>query len=162
MADSFSKKENFKKKLQKAKEKGVNIYLPLDSTIADKFAPDASTNNSASNEIPSGWMGLDIGPKAADDYAAVIKQSKTILWNGPMGVFEFAAFSSGTKIVAQALTEVKGISVVGGGDSAAAVRALPASRRDPACRGRCRCLFHPDACRHAEGASAHLPDGLGL
>lgn len=110
--------------LQKAKEKGVNIYLPLDSTIADKFAPDASTNNSASNEIPSGWMGLDIGQQAASDFKEVVLKSKTILWNGPMGVFEMEAFENGTKTIAEAVAEAtnKGaFSLIGGGDSAAAV-----------------------------------------
>ena len=110
--------------LQKAKEKGVNIYLPLDSTIADKFAPDASTNNSASNEIPPGWMGLDIGQKAAGDFKEVVLKSKTILWNGPMGVFEMEAFENGTKTIAEAVAEAtnKGaFSLIGGGDSAAAV-----------------------------------------
>ena len=110
--------------LQKAKEKGVNIYLPLDSTIADKFAPDASTNNSASNEIPSGWMGLDIGQQAASDFKEVVLKSKTILWNGPMGVFEMDAFENGTKTIAEAVAEAtnKGaFSLIGGGDSAAAV-----------------------------------------
>jgi len=110
--------------LQKAKEKGVNIYLPMDSTIADKFAPDASTNNCASNEIPSGWMGLDIGQQAAADFKEVVLKSKTILWNGPMGVFEMDAFANGTKTIAEAVAEATNhgaFSLIGGGDSAAAV-----------------------------------------
>ena len=110
--------------LQKAKEKGVNIYLPMDSTIADKFAPDATTTNCESNGIPSGWMGLDIGKKAAADFKEVVLNSKTILWNGPMGVFEMEAFENGTKTIAEAVataTENGAFSLIGGGDSAAAV-----------------------------------------
>ena len=110
--------------LQKAKEKGVNIYLPMDSTIADKFAPDANTQNCESNQIPDGWMGLDIGQKAATDFKEVVLNSKTILWNGPMGVFEMEAFENGTKTIAEAVataTENGAFSLIGGGDSAAAV-----------------------------------------
>ena len=110
--------------LQKAKEKGVNIYLPMDSTIADKFAADAATQNCASNQIPDGWMGLDIGEKAATDFKEVVLNSKTILWNGPMGVFEMDAFSNGTKTIAEAVAEATNngaFSLIGGGDSAAAV-----------------------------------------
>ena len=110
--------------LQKANEKGVNIYLPMDSTIADKFAPDATTTNCESNGIPSGWMGLDIGKKAAADFKEVVLNSKTILWNGPMGVFEMEAFENGTKTIAEAVataTENGAFSLIGGGDSAAAV-----------------------------------------
>jgi len=110
--------------LQKAKEKGVNIYLPLDSTIADKFAPDANTQNCESNSIPDGWMGLDIGQQAANDFKEVVLNSKTILWNGPMGVFEMEAFENGTKTIAEAVaaaTENGAFSLIGGGDSAAAV-----------------------------------------
>jgi len=110
--------------LQKAKEKGVNIYLPMDSTIADKFAPDANTQNCESNQIPDGWMGLDIGQKAAADFKEVVLNSKTILWNGPMGVFEMEAFENGTKTIAEAVataTENGAFSLIGGGDSAAAV-----------------------------------------
>ena len=110
--------------LQKAKEKGVNIYLPMDSTIADKFAPVANTENCESNNIPSGWMGLDIGQKAAADFKEVVLKSKTILWNGPMGVFEMEAFENGTKTIAEAVAEATtngAFSLIGGGDSAAAV-----------------------------------------
>jgi len=110
--------------LQKAKEKGVNIYLPMDSTIADKFAPDANTQNCESNSIPDGWMGLDIGQQAANDFKEVVLNSKTILWNGPMGVFEMEAFENGTKTIAEAVaaaTENGAFSLIGGGDSAAAV-----------------------------------------
>jgi len=110
--------------LAKAKSLGVNIHLPMDSTIADKFAADAQTTNCESFGIPSGWMGLDIGTKAIADFKEVILKSKTILWNGPMGVFEMEKFQNGTKSIALAVAEAtsKGaFSLVGGGDSVAAV-----------------------------------------
>lgn len=110
--------------LQKAKDKGVNIYLPTDSTIADKFAADATTTNCESFAIPAGWMGLDIGQKAISDFSEVIMNSKTILWNGPMGVFEMESFQKGTRAIAEAVavaTEKGAFSLVGGGDSVAAV-----------------------------------------
>ena len=110
--------------LKKAAAKGVNIHLPIDSTIADKFAADANTNNCESYAIPSGWMGLDIGTQARADFSEVILSSKTILWNGPMGVFEMEKFQAGTKAIAVAVAEAtqKGaFSLVGGGDSVAAV-----------------------------------------
>lgn len=111
--------------LEKAKKKGVNIYLPVDSTIADKFAPDAATENAASNTIPSDWMGLDIGTEAASIFKEVVLNSKTILWNGPMGVFEMEAFANGTLAIAEAVAEATkagAYSLIGGGDSAAAVQ----------------------------------------
>lgn len=111
--------------LQKAKEKGVNVYLPVDSIIADKFAPNAATENTASNTIPAGWMGLDIGTEAADIFKEVVMNSKTILWNGPMGVFEMDAFANGTRTIAEAVAEATktgAYSLIGGGDSAAAVQ----------------------------------------
>jgi phosphoglycerate kinase len=117
--------ETCKEILNKAEEKGVKIHLPMDSTIADRFAEDATSTNCESNAIPSGWMGLDIGKKASADFAEVIKNSKTILWNGPMGVFEMDAFSHGTKSMAIAVADAtkKGAySLIGGGDSAAAVQ----------------------------------------
>ncbi len=110
--------------LKKAAEKGVTIHLPADSIVADKFAADAATNTSPSNAIPDGWMGLDIGPDAAKSFAEAIKKSKTILWNGPMGVFEMEKFQAGTKAIAQAVadaTQAGAFSLVGGGDSVAAV-----------------------------------------
>ena len=110
--------------LEKAKEKGVNIHLPVDSTIANKFAADAETRNCESYDIPSGWMGLDIGTKASTDFREVILKSKTILWNGPMGVFEMEKFQAGTKAIADAVadaTRLGAFSLVGGGDSVAAV-----------------------------------------
>jgi phosphoglycerate kinase len=110
--------------LEKAKAKGVNIHLPVDSTIANKFAADADTRNCESYEIPDGWMGLDIGTKAMVDFREVILKSKTILWNGPMGVFEMEKFQAGTKAIADAVadaTKLGAFSLVGGGDSVAAV-----------------------------------------
>ena len=110
--------------LRKAEEKGVCIHLPPDSIIADKFAADAEISSSLSNTIPDGWMGLDVGAMACDMFTKVILDSKTILWNGPMGVFEMAKFQHGTKCVAQAVaeaTERGAFSLVGGGDSVSAV-----------------------------------------
>ena len=110
--------------IKEASDKGVRLVLPTDIVVAPAFAADSPATIVAAEAIPSDQMGLDIGPDSAAAFAAAIRECKTVFWNGPMGVFEFAAFSNGTKIVAQALTEVSGISVVGGGDSAAAVRAL--------------------------------------
>ncbi|KIC90686.1 phosphoglycerate kinase [Flavihumibacter solisilvae] len=110
--------------LQKAADKGVRIHLPSDSVIADKFDANAQTSAAPSNAIPDGWMGLDIGPSACDQFANVIKRSKTILWNGPMGVFEMSKFQHGTKAIADAVAEATmdgAFSLVGGGDSVAAV-----------------------------------------
>ncbi|HEX6847629.1 MAG TPA: phosphoglycerate kinase [Chitinophagaceae bacterium] len=110
--------------VKKAEMKGVCIHLPPDSIIADKFAADADTSDAPSNHIPDGWMGLDIGPNACDQFTNVIKRSKTILWNGPMGVFEMEKFRHGTRIVAKAVVEATNsgaFSLVGGGDSVAAV-----------------------------------------
>ena len=110
--------------LSKAAEKGVNIHLPKDSVIADRFAEDAKTSTSDSDAIPDGWMGLDIGPKAAADFGRVIAGSRTVLWNGPMGVFEMSPFQTGTRAVAEAVAEATDrgcFSLVGGGDSVAAV-----------------------------------------
>jgi phosphoglycerate kinase len=110
--------------LQKATEKNVSVHLPEDSVIADKFAADADTKTCPSDAIPDGWMGLDIGPKASGIFGEIIRKSKTILWNGPMGVFEMEKFQAGTKAVADAVaesTENGAFSLVGGGDSVAAV-----------------------------------------
>ncbi len=110
--------------LEQASAKGVNVYLPEDSILADRFAADAATQVTASNEIPDGWMGLDIGPAALREFSYVIAQSKTILWNGPMGVFEMEAFQKGTAEVAQAIARASAqgaYSLVGGGDSVAAI-----------------------------------------
>ncbi len=116
--------ETAKDILAKADAKGVCIHLPGDSIIADKFAADADTSSSLSNTIPDGWMGLDIGQMASDTFSKVIKKSKTILWNGPMGVFEMEKFQHGTKSIATAVAEATqdgAFSLVGGGDSVAAV-----------------------------------------
>ena len=110
--------------LEKATKKGVSIHLPEDSVIADKFAADANTKIAQSDAIPDGWLGLDIGPKAIGIFSEVIRKSKTILWNGPMGVFEMEKFQAGTKAIAQATAEATAagaFSLVGGGDSVAAV-----------------------------------------
>jgi phosphoglycerate kinase len=113
-----------KELIQKAKAKGVDLHLPMDSVIADKFDANAATNIATNHSIPDGWMGLDIGPQASSVFAKVIEDSKTILWNGPMGVFEMEKFANGTKAVADAVVKAtsKGaFSLIGGGDSAAAV-----------------------------------------
>ncbi len=111
----------------KAKEKGVKLILPVDTVIADDFNNEAKSDTVKANEIPDGWMGLDIGPETVALFSEVIEQSKTILWNGPMGVFEFPNFAKGTDAIANAVvkaTENGGFSLIGGGDSAAAVNNL--------------------------------------
>ncbi len=113
-----------KELIQKAKAKSVELHLPIDSVAGDKFDAQANTQIVNNNAIPDGWMGLDIGPQATEVFSKVIEDSKTILWNGPMGVFEMAKFESGTKSVAEAVvraTEKGAFSLIGGGDSAAAV-----------------------------------------
>ena len=110
--------------IKQAEDSGVKLLLPTDIVVAPTFAAEAKPTLVKADAIPADQMGLDIGPESAAAFAAAIKTCKTVFWNGPMGVFEFPNFAHGTKVVAQALTEVPGISVVGGGDSAAAVRAL--------------------------------------
>lgn len=110
--------------LLRANSLGVKILLPSDIVVAKEFAENSHPSVVSADQIPMDQMGLDVGPDSARAFADVIKKCKTVFWNGPMGVFEFANFSNGTKVVAQALTEVKGLAVVGGGDSAAAVRKL--------------------------------------
>ena len=108
--------------MKKAKEKGVKFYMPVDAVVADDFSKDANTKVVAIEEIPSDWEALDIGPKTGEIYADVIKNSKLVIWNGPMGVFEIDKFANGTKAVAEALADAADTySVIGGGDSAAAV-----------------------------------------
>ena len=107
--------------MKKAEEKGVKFYIQTDAVVADAFKEDANNKIVAANEIPEGWMCLDIGPETQATYRDVILNSKLVVWNGPMGVFEMEAFSGGTKEVAQALADTKGYTVIGGGDSAAAV-----------------------------------------
>ena len=112
--------------LEKAAARGVEVYLPLDSVCADKFAADANVAVHATSEIPDGWMGLDIGPASSERFAQAVRSSKTVLWNGPMGVFEFEAFANGTFTVAAALRDATidgAYTLVGGGDSVAAINA---------------------------------------
>ena len=110
--------------LDRAEKLGVQILLPTDIVVAPEFSAGATPTTVSADAIPSDQMGLDIGPETAAAFAAAIEGCKTVFWNGPMGVFEFPNFANGTKVVAAALTKVSGISVVGGGDSAAAVRKL--------------------------------------
>lgn len=113
-----------KELIAKAQASGVELILPTDIVVAAEFASNSPAITVSADAIPSDHMGLDIGPESAKVFAEAIAKCKTVFWNGPMGVFEFPNFAHGTRVVAQALTEVSGISVVGGGDSAAAVRAL--------------------------------------
>ena len=110
--------------LQKAADKGVKLLLPVDTVIADRFAPDADTAVVEAGKIPDGWQGLDIGPRTVEQYCAAVADAGTVIWNGPMGVFEFDKFAAGTKAVAEALSKTDAITLVGGGDSAAAVEQL--------------------------------------
>ena len=124
--------KNAKEFLKKAKDAGVKVLLPKDSVCADKFAADAATQICPSHQIPDGWMGLDIGPLAARQFASTIKKSKTVIWNGPMGVFEMEAFAAGTKTVAKALaaaTKAGAFTMVGGGDSVAAINQLKLGKK---------------------------------
>ena len=121
---SLCEKESFDyclELLKKAEEKGVRIHLPVDAVCGDHFAADAAPQVFADGEIPDGMMGLDIGPKTAEAYAQVVKNAGTVIWNGPMGVFEFPAFAAGTEAVAKAMAESSAVTIIGGGDSAAAV-----------------------------------------
>ncbi len=110
--------------LLRAEKLGIKFLLPIDIVVAPEFSADAKPTLVSADSIPADQMGLDIGPASASNFAAAITQCKTVFWNGPMGVFEFANFSHGTKAIAKALTQVDGMAVVGGGDSAAAVRKL--------------------------------------
>ena len=110
--------------LKKAEDKGVKLLLPVDNVIADDFSNDANIQVVASGEIPDGWEGLDIGPKTAELFADAVKTAKTVVWNGPMGVFENPVLATGTKAVAAALAETDATTIIGGGDSAAAVNQL--------------------------------------
>lgn len=113
-----------KELMAKAKEKGVNLLLPTENVVAKEFKNDTEFKSVPSNEMPEGWMGMDIGSKTIADFAKTVKEAKTIIWNGPMGVFEFPNFATGTKEIAKAVAESSAISIVGGGDSAAAVEQL--------------------------------------
>lgn len=116
--------DSVKNLIAQAEKNNVKLLLPTDILVAPAFAADAPATLVSSDSIPHDQMGLDIGPKTAETFAAAIRECKTVFWNGPMGVFEFPQFAEGTRVVAESLTQVSGISVVGGGDSAAAVRAL--------------------------------------
>lgn len=121
-----------KELIQKAKSKGVELHLPIDSVVADKFDANANTKIAANNSIPDGWMGLDIGPQAIQVFSKVVEDSRTLLWNGPMGVFEMEKFAGGTKKIAEAVvkaTDKGAFSLIGGGDSAAAVAQLGFSEK---------------------------------
>ncbi|MSR75366.1 MAG: phosphoglycerate kinase [Planctomycetes bacterium] len=134
--------------LDKAAARGMKIYLPTDHVIADRFAADAQ-RKIVSGAIPHGWMALDIGPESAAEFSAVIRAAGTVLWNGPMGVFEMAPFAAGTQAVARAAAECSGVTVVGGGDSAAAVNHFGLSER----------MTHVST---GGGASLELLEGRGL
>ena len=110
--------------IKKAEDKGVKLLLPVDSVIADKFANDAERKVIGREDIEDGWMGLDIGPKTAELFANAVKEAKTVVWNGPMGCFEMPNFAAGTEAVAKALSETDAVTIIGGGDSAAAVNQL--------------------------------------
>ena len=110
--------------VKKAAEKGVKLLLPVDTVVANAFAPDAESKVVKTGEIPDGWQGLDIGPETVKLYCDAVKDAGTVIWNGPMGVFEFPAFAEGTRAIAKALAESSAITIVGGGDSAAAVAQL--------------------------------------
>lgn len=110
--------------VKKAAEKGVKLLLPVDTVCADAFAPDAKSQVVKAGRIPDGWQGLDIGPETVKLYCDAVKDAGTVIWNGPMGVFEFPAFAKGTEAVARALSETSAITIIGGGDSAAAVEQL--------------------------------------
>lgn len=113
-----------KQLMETAKQKGVKLLLPVDTVVAKAFAADAEHMTVAANAIPAGWQGLDIGEKTRELFAAEIKNAKTVIWNGPMGVFEFPAFAKGTEAVAKACAECGGTTIIGGGDSASAVKKL--------------------------------------
>ncbi len=113
-----------KQLMETANEKGVKLLLPIDTVVATEFAADAEHKTVAANEIPAGWQGLDIGEKTQELFANEIKNAKTVIWNGPMGVFEFPAFAKGTEAVAKACAECRGTTIIGGGDSASAVKKL--------------------------------------
>ena len=116
--------DTVKELMIRAEKLGVKFLLPIDIVVASEFSSESMPTTVNSDQIPPDQIGLDIGPKSAENFAREIKLCKTVFWNGPMGVFEFTNFSYGTKVIAQALTQVDGMAVVGGGDSAAAVRKL--------------------------------------
>jgi len=113
-----------KETMRKAQELGVAFELPVDVVVADRFAEDANTQTVSVEAIPADWMGMDIGPKTAEKWAGILKQAKTVVWNGPVGVFEMDKFAVGTKAIAEAIASSSAVSIVGGGDSAAALEKL--------------------------------------
>jgi len=113
-----------KETMRKAQELGVVFELPVDVVVADRFAEDANTQTVSVEAIPADWMGMDIGPKTAEKWAGILKQAKTVVWNGPVGVFEMDKFAVGTKAIAEAIASSSAVSIVGGGDSAAALEKL--------------------------------------
>jgi phosphoglycerate kinase len=116
--------EYAKEMIQKAKDKGVQFLLPVDTVVVQEFKNDTPFKTVASNAIEDGWMGVDIGEKTRELFSDALKKAKTVVWNGPMGVFEFSNFAKGTIAVAQAMAQINGTTVIGGGDSAAAVKQL--------------------------------------
>ena len=110
--------------IEKAQARGVKFLLPVDNICGDKFSPDANTLTAGAGEIPDGWEGMDIGPKTVELYCSAVADAGTVIWNGPMGVFEFPAFAKGTEAMAEALSKTNAITIIGGGDSAAAVEQL--------------------------------------
>ena len=118
------KVELAKELMEKAKKKGVKLLLPVDNEAGDSFSNDAMRITVHSKEIPDGFEGMDIGPKTQVIFANEIEQAKTVVWNGPMGVFEFENFATGTRAIAKAMAECKGVTIIGGGDSAAAVEQM--------------------------------------
>ncbi|HBG01673.1 MAG TPA: phosphoglycerate kinase, partial [Firmicutes bacterium] len=110
--------------MEKAEKKGIKMLFPIDNVIAREFKPDAESKIVDSDKIPTGWQGLDIGPKSRKIFGDEIVNAKTVVWNGPMGVFEMPAFAEGTRAIAEYMSKCKGVTIIGGGDSAAAVKQL--------------------------------------
>lgn len=110
-----------KETIEKAKMKGVKLLLPIDTVCGKEFTNDTETVTVDSKQIPEGWQGLDIGPKAIEEYTQELKNAKTVIWNGPLGVFEFEKFAKGTNSIAKVLSELDATTIVGGGDSVAAI-----------------------------------------
>jgi 3-phosphoglycerate kinase len=108
--------------LEKAKKKNITIYLPLDHVVASEFSENAKAKTTAGVDIESGWMGLDVGPKTVESFKKALSGAKMVLWNGPLGVFEFPAFANGSRAIAQFIASTKMISIIGGGDTAACIK----------------------------------------
>lgn len=110
--------------IKKAQEKGVKLLLPIDTVIVKEFKNEAESDIVPTGLIPDGWMGVDIGPETIKLFSEALKEAKTVVWNGPMGVFEFSNFAKGTEAIAHVLADIDGTTIIGGGDSAAAVNQL--------------------------------------